>query len=142
MGDRKGAGGRRSRRGGGFPSPVLPGWPLRPYQARIAKAVGRAIEARDGLTFSVEISRQGGKNETSAWIELLNLAREQRNYTDAIKAAPTLRPQALISRQRLSTASTHSASAAPSAPRVRTSSGWATHVSSSSPPSPPRTSSG
>ncbi len=53
------------------------------------------------MSFSVEIARQGGKNETSAWIELLNLVVERERYTDAVKAAPTFRPQALISRQRL-----------------------------------------
>lgn len=60
-----------------------------------------AVTARDGATFSVEVARQGGKNETSAWIEMLMLLREAARFTDAIKAAPTFRPQALISRRRL-----------------------------------------
>ena len=55
----------------------------------------------EGDTFTVMMARQMGKNELSAHIEayLLNIYR----FTGGtlIKAAPTLRPQALISRHRL-----------------------------------------
>lgn len=84
-------------------NPPIPGLPLRPYQITIYKAVMRAIESRESATFSVEMARQAGKNETSAWIELSNLLRHQSSYEDAIKAAPTLQPQALISHRRLLT---------------------------------------
>jgi len=46
---------------------------LRPYQLEVARAVLDSIENRRGLTFSVEIARQGGKNELSAHIEVLLL---------------------------------------------------------------------
>jgi len=36
---------------------------LRPYQAEVAKALLASIQGNLGLTFSVEIARQGGKNE-------------------------------------------------------------------------------
>ena len=39
---------------------------LRPYQKEIAKAVLGSVFGGKGLTFSVEIARQGGKNELSA----------------------------------------------------------------------------
>ena len=39
---------------------------LRPYQGEIFKAVIESVWNRRGLTFTVEIARQGGKNEVSA----------------------------------------------------------------------------
>ena len=42
---------------------------LRPYQYQIAEAVFDSARRRKGLSFSVMIARQGGKNEISAWIE-------------------------------------------------------------------------
>jgi len=38
---------------------------LRPYQQDVARAVLESIQQEKGLTFSVEIARQGGKNELS-----------------------------------------------------------------------------
>ena len=35
---------------------------LRPYQQEIALAILNSVFGRKGLTFSVEIARQGGKN--------------------------------------------------------------------------------
>jgi hypothetical protein len=75
--------------------------PLRPYQTEAAKAIVEIVVRRRGLTFSVEIARQGGKNELSARIELLLLVTHFGRDVTAIKAAPTLRPQALISLDRL-----------------------------------------
>jgi hypothetical protein len=46
---------------------------LRPYQVEVDRAVLDSVLNRRGLTFSVEIARQGGKNELSAQIELLLL---------------------------------------------------------------------
>jgi hypothetical protein len=46
---------------------------LRPYQRQVAMAVLDSVFGRKGLTFSVEIARQGGKNELSAQLELLLL---------------------------------------------------------------------
>jgi hypothetical protein len=82
-------------------SDVVLARPLRPYQAEIARAVARAALSGGGRTLTVMMARQMGKNELSAHIEayLLNLHRAPGGTL--IKAAPTLRPQALISRQRL-----------------------------------------
>ena len=74
---------------------------LRPYQREVVRAVVRSVLARRGLMFSVEIARQGGKNELSARMELLLLALHQDQEVTAIKAAPTLKPQAMISMRRL-----------------------------------------
>jgi hypothetical protein len=75
--------------------------PLRPYQREAARAIVDSIMRRRGLSFSVEIARQGGKNELSARIEMLLLVRFCDRDVTSIKAAPTLQPQALISLQRL-----------------------------------------
>ena len=46
---------------------------LRPYQQEVVKAVLDSIQNNKGLTLSVEIARQGGKNELSAHLEVLLL---------------------------------------------------------------------
>ena len=74
---------------------------LRPYQDRIAEAVLDSVQGRKGLSFSVMIARQGGKNEVSAWIEAFLLSAYVRSNVTAIKAAPTFYPQARISISRL-----------------------------------------
>ena len=74
---------------------------LRPYQNEIARAVFDSVQFHKGLSFSVMIARQGGKNETSAWIEAALLSTYVRSTVTAIKAAPTFHPQALISISRL-----------------------------------------
>jgi len=74
--------------------------PLRPYQAEAARAILRQVATRGG-SISIEIARQGGKNETSAQVELaLLLLHHQRGGT-LLKCAPTLEPQARISYRRL-----------------------------------------
>ncbi len=75
--------------------------PLRPYQKEAARAIVDSVVRRRGLSLSVEIARQGGKNELSARVELLLLATHFDRDVTAIKAAPTLRPQAMISLRRL-----------------------------------------
>ena len=42
---------------------------LRPYQQDVAMAINDSAYNGKGLTFSVEIARQGGKNELSAHVE-------------------------------------------------------------------------
>ncbi len=75
--------------------------PLRPYQKEAARAIVESVVRRRGLSFSIEFARQGGKNELSARVELLLLATHFHRDVTAVKAAPTLRPQALISFRRL-----------------------------------------
>jgi hypothetical protein len=74
---------------------------LRPYQVEAGRAVVDSVLRRKGLSFSIEIARQGGKNELSARIELLLLATHLHRDVTSVKAAPTFRPQALISLRRL-----------------------------------------
>lgn len=75
--------------------------PLRSYQLEPARAIVESVLRGEGLLFAVMMPRQAGKNETSAQIEamLLNLYRRRGGYL--IKAAPTFRPQAINSLQRL-----------------------------------------
>ncbi len=74
---------------------------LRPYQAEVLKAIARSIALRDGLTLSVEIARQGGKNELSAHVEMSTLIAQMFQPRNIIKCSPTFAPQAAISMNRL-----------------------------------------
>lgn len=74
---------------------------LRPYQRRIAQAIFDSVQYGKGLTFSVMIARQGGKNEISAHVEACLLAAFSKYDGASIKAAPTFNPQASISISRL-----------------------------------------
>ena len=74
---------------------------LRPYQQEIAAAVIDSVRHRKGLSFSVMIARQGGKNELSARIEAHLLTAFSQVGGAAIKAAPTFDPQVNISISRL-----------------------------------------
>ncbi len=67
----------------------------------IARAVMDSVCDRRGLTFSVEIARQGGKNELSAHLEVLLLTMYVSHGGNLIKASPTFKPQTLISMMRL-----------------------------------------
>lgn len=75
---------------------------LRPYQKEIANAVWASYATGKGLTFSIEIARQGGKNELSAYLETAVLvhsaAAAPRNL---VKCSPTFQPQTIISMMRL-----------------------------------------
>ncbi|OGN92278.1 MAG: hypothetical protein A2Z70_01655 [Chloroflexi bacterium RBG_13_48_17] len=74
---------------------------LRSYQAEVAKAIIESIQDNLGLTFSVEIARQGGKNELSAHLEVLLLTMFMAAGGNAIKCSPTFKPQTIISMSRL-----------------------------------------
>jgi hypothetical protein len=74
---------------------------LRPYQREVAMAVLESIFGGKGLTFSVEIARQGGKNELSAQLELLLLTLHMGEPKNLIKCSPTFKPQTVISMVRL-----------------------------------------
>jgi len=75
--------------------------PLRPYQREVALAVLDSVFGRKGLAFSVEIARQGGKNELSAQLELLLLTLCMTEPWNLIKCSPTFQPQTVISMMRL-----------------------------------------
>ena len=74
---------------------------LRPYQKEIAIAVLDSVFNGKGLTFSVEIARQGGKNELSAQLEVLLLTLFIPERKNLIKCAPTFQPQTVNSMLRL-----------------------------------------
>lgn len=75
--------------------------PLRPYQCLPGRAIVDSAMNGRGLTFTVVMARQAGKNELSAQIELLLLAKNARRSLDGVKCAPTFEPQGRISLRRL-----------------------------------------
>ncbi|OGO30064.1 MAG: hypothetical protein A2Z29_06545 [Chloroflexi bacterium RBG_16_56_11] len=74
---------------------------LRPYQREAANAILDSVFGGKGLTFSIEIARQGGKNELSAQLELLLLTLNMGEAKNLIKCSPTFKPQTVISMIRL-----------------------------------------
>jgi hypothetical protein len=74
---------------------------LRPYQREVASAILDSVFAKKGLTFSVEMARQGGKNELSAQLELLLLTFYMTQPRNLVKCSPTFKPQTVISMMRL-----------------------------------------
>jgi len=67
----------------------------------VALAILDSVFGRRGLTFSVEIARQGGKNELSAQLELLLLTLYMAEPQNLVKCSPTFKPQTAISMARL-----------------------------------------
>ncbi len=76
--------------------PRLRGYQRLPFQAALASV----LEKR-GDTITVEFARQGGKNELSAVLEAYVLYRHHDKAVEAIKCAPTFRPQLRVSMRRL-----------------------------------------
>lgn len=74
---------------------------LRPYQQEVATAVLDSVRNHRGLNFTVEMARQGGKNELSAQIEVLLLTMAAGQGGQGVKASPTFKPQTINSIQRL-----------------------------------------
>ena len=74
---------------------------LRPYQVEAGRAILESVRTGQGESFSVEMARQGGKNELSAQLEALLLTLHMRRDVDAVKCAPTFEPQGRISLRRL-----------------------------------------
>ncbi len=74
---------------------------LRPYQLEVARAVMDSIQKGKGLALSVEIARQGGKNELSAHLEVLLLTLYMARGGNIVKCSPTFKPQTIISMERL-----------------------------------------
>jgi len=67
----------------------------------VARAAMDSIQKGKGLTFSVEIARQGGKNELSAHLEVLLLTLYMARGGNLVKCSPTFKPQTIISIERL-----------------------------------------
>ncbi|MBI5948549.1 MAG: hypothetical protein HY875_10470 [Chloroflexi bacterium] len=80
-------------------SRALPG--LRAYQARALRNLLRAIPKHPGATFTVMFPRQAGKNEVQAWLVALLLRANVHHGGEIVVAAPSYRPQARISLERV-----------------------------------------
>ncbi|MCH8814293.1 MAG: hypothetical protein IH957_04225 [Chloroflexi bacterium] len=80
-------------------TPQLPA--LRAYQAEAGQAIVDSVMNGRGLTFTVVMARQAGKNELSAQIELFLLLKHARRPVEGIKCAPTFDPQGKVSLRRL-----------------------------------------
>ena len=74
---------------------------LRPYQREAARAIVESVMRGEGHIFTVEIARQGGKNEISAQVEMFLLGLHAWRGGDIIKCAPTFAPQLQVSMRRL-----------------------------------------
>src|SRR3990172_8462098 len=74
---------------------------LRPYQLEAAREIMESAMRGRGLSFTVVMARQAGKNELSAQVELYLLMKNARRPLDAVKCAPTFSPQCQISMRRL-----------------------------------------
>ena len=75
--------------------------PLRPYQLEPARSIVNSILNRQGLSITVMMARQAGKNELSAQLECFLLNLFQRIPANIVKCAPTFKPQIINSKQRL-----------------------------------------
>lgn len=76
------------------------GVPLHPYQSGWANYALDTVAHRRNETIVVEMSRQSGKNETSAQLEVALLARYGQRGGDIVKTAPTWKPQIVNSKLR------------------------------------------
>jgi len=74
---------------------------LRQYQREIASVILDSVFNKKGLTFSVEMARQRGKNELSAQLVLLLLTFYMTQPKNLVKCSPTFKPQTVISMMRL-----------------------------------------
>lgn len=79
----------------------MPSLTLRPYQLEPARAILESVFEGQGLTFSVEMSRQAGKNELSAQLEVLLLTLNMIEPRNLVKCSPTFKPQTINSMVRL-----------------------------------------
>lgn len=74
---------------------------LRDYQLEAARPIAHHLDTKSGEQFAIAFSRQSGKDEMMAQIIAWVLLRHAEIGGTIVVAAPTLRPQALISRDRL-----------------------------------------
>jgi hypothetical protein len=86
---------------GTFSAAILPARALRGYQLPVARAVAGSVERRAGLELAAVFSRQSGKDEMLAQLCAYLLWRHHRIGGNIVVALPALRPQGLISRDRL-----------------------------------------
>lgn len=84
-----------------FSGSLLPAYRLRPYQLAPARAILESIGQRRGDQFAIVFSRQAGKDEMLAQMLAFLLLQRSRRGGTVIVTAPTFRPQAVLSRDRL-----------------------------------------
>ncbi|MEX2159559.1 MAG: hypothetical protein WEB04_09185 [Dehalococcoidia bacterium] len=83
------------------PAPLPWDLRLRPYQIEAGRAILDSVLRNRGLSFSIEIARQGGKNELSVHIEAFLLGLYQGAHAEGVKCAPSYEPQGHLSMRRL-----------------------------------------
>ncbi len=86
---------------GDFSALVAPEYRLRPYQLLAAQAIVSSVLGREGRQLAVVFSRQAGKDEVLAQVIAFLLVRHARRGGNIVVGAPTFRPQAALSRDRL-----------------------------------------
>ena len=80
---------------------TFPQFGLRSYQVPPARAITESIKLKQGKQFAIVFSRQSGKDEMLAQVLVWVLLTYAETGGMAVIAAPTLRPQGAISRDRL-----------------------------------------
>ncbi|MDQ3692157.1 MAG: hypothetical protein M3464_00820 [Chloroflexota bacterium] len=79
----------------------LRGYQLREYQLEPARAIVASVDNRLGRSLAAVFSRQSGKDEVLAQVLAYLLTTYQTRGGSIVVAAPTFRPQAALSRDRL-----------------------------------------
>ena len=79
----------------------LAGYQLREYQLEPARAIAASVDNRLGRSLAAVFSRQSGKDEVLAQVLAYLLTTFQTRGGSIVVAAPTFRPQAALSRDRL-----------------------------------------
>ena len=101
VGPPSGQAGRRVRALTSLAKVSLGGAGLRDYQLAPARAILDSVAAGRGDQFAVVFSRQAGKDELLAQLVAVTLLRYRVTGGSVVMAAPTFRPQAALSRDRL-----------------------------------------
>jgi hypothetical protein len=84
-----------------FSRVMMPHYRLRAYQREPAQAILDSVIQHQGRQFAIVFSRQAGKDELLAQLVTMLLFRYSQRGGTVVIAAPTLRPQAALSRDRL-----------------------------------------
>jgi hypothetical protein len=84
-----------------FSRVLVPGRVLRGYQEPAARAVVESVRRGLGLEYAAVFSRQAGKDEMLAQLCAYLLCLYQRRGGNIVVALPSLRPQGIITRDRL-----------------------------------------
>lgn len=86
---------------GTFSRVLAPERRLRSYQEPLVRAVVESVRHGLGMEFAAVFSRQAGKDEMLAQLCAYLLCLYQKRGGNIVVALPTLRPQGVITRDRL-----------------------------------------